>query len=98
MATPDAYSYYGGLGIAIIVGYVLSSLRIERLLVAVVLLFPERVSGKSAKKQIIAVEGNNFADAEDNSSTTTSLSGWTNENVFELERRAIFSKACDFNA
>jgi hypothetical protein len=96
METLDAYSYYAGLGVAIIVGYILSSLRLERLLIALILL-PERVSGQSAKKQIAVAEGD-ITDVGEAFSATTSLSGWTDENIFELERRAIFSKACNFNA
>jgi hypothetical protein len=94
MAVLDTYSYYFGLGIAIVLGYVLSSLRVERLLIAAIMVLPERVSGKSLKKEIIS-EGNNVADAEEKFPTPSFISGWTKENIFELERRAIFSKACD---
>jgi hypothetical protein len=95
MAVHDTYSYYFGLGIAIVLGYVLSSLRIERLLVAALLVLPDWWSRKSSKKEIMA-EGNSIANGEERFTRPTVLSDWTEENVFELERRAIFSKACDF--
>jgi len=94
MERPDTYSYYFELGIAIILGYALSSLRVERLFVAAIMLLPERVSGIPLKKQLAPVESN-VVNAEDTLSRPTFPSHWTEENIFELERRAIFSKACD---
>lgn len=96
MAVPDTYSYYFGLGIAIVLGYVLSSLRIERLLIAAIMALPERISGTSLKKQI-SPAGNNVIENEQTFPMPSVLSGRTEENIFELERRAIFSKAGDFN-
>lgn len=98
MASQDNYSYYAGLCVAIIAGYLLSLLHIERLILAAALLLPERVGGKPTKNQIIAAEENNTREAKEQVPPTTITSGWTDENIFELERRAIFSKACDFNA
>jgi len=94
MEHPDTYSYYFGLGIAIILGYALSSLRVERLFVAALMLFPERTSGIPLKKEATLV-GSNLVSAEETFSRPRVPSHWTEENVFELERRAIFSKACD---
>jgi hypothetical protein len=98
MAAQDNYSYYAGLCVALIAGYLLSLLRIERLVLAVILLLPERVGGRPGKNQIIAAEEKETIEAQEQVSPTTITSGWTDENIFELERRAIFSKACDFNA
>jgi hypothetical protein len=97
MAVLDTNSYYFGLGIAIILGYVLSSLRVERLFIAAIMVLPERVNGKSLNKEIIS-ERNNITNAEQKFPTPSFISGWTEDNIFELERRAIFSKACDLIA
>ncbi|KAE9365519.1 ISP domain-containing protein [Stipitochalara longipes BDJ] len=91
MERSETYSYYLGLGIAIILGYALSSLRIERLFVAVIMLLPEQVSGKSLKKQMIPV-GNNTTVAGESFPRPKFPAYWTEESIFELERRAIFSK------
>jgi hypothetical protein len=87
------YSYYFGLGIAIVLGYALSSLRIERIFVAAIMLLPERVSGNSPKKQTIPV-GNESEVAKESSVVSYFPDNYTTESIFELERRAIFSKAC----
>ena len=93
MERPESYSYYFGLGIAIFLGYALSSLRVERLFVAAIMLLPERVSGIQLKKHTISVASNSAA-AEEKFSRPVFPSHWTEENIFELERRAIFSKVC----
>jgi hypothetical protein len=97
MAGLDTYSYYFGLATAIVLGYFLSSLRIERLIITVIIMLQERVSGKYLKKQTTE-NGNTIESAKETFSTPSVLSGWTEEKLFELERRAIFSKACDFIA
>ncbi len=97
MAALDTYSYYFGLASAIVLGYFLSSLRIERLVIAAISMLQERVSGKDFKKRTKA-DRNTIASAKETFSTPSILSGWTEENLFELERRAIFSKACDLIA
>ena len=93
MAGLDTYSYYFGLATAIVLGYFLSSLRIERLVIAFIIMLQERVSGKYLKKQTIE-DGNTIASAKETFSMPSVLSGWTEDSLFELERRAIFSKAC----
>jgi hypothetical protein len=98
MAAPDNNSYYAGICVAIIAGYLLSWLRIERLVLAGILLLPERLGGSPAKNQMIAVNEKDTIDFKEHLPPTTITSGWTDENMFELERRAIFSKACEFNA
>jgi hypothetical protein len=95
MAAPEAYSYYFGLGVAIVLGYVLSSLRIERLLIAAFALLPEQFGGRLSKEQ--KTEEHSIAENLKIFSTPSVLSGLTEENIYELERRAIFSKACDLN-
>ena len=97
MTALDRYSYYFGLAIAIVLGYFLSSLHIERLVIAGITVLQKRLSGKAIKKRTTE-EDNKVAGAEHTFSTPSVLSGWTEENLFELERRAIFSKACDLIA
>ena len=97
MAGLDTYSYYFGLATAIVLGYVLSSLRIERLVIAAILMLQERMSGKALKKGT-EEDRNTIASAKETFSTPSVLSGWSEDNLFELERRAIFSKACDLIA
>jgi nitrite reductase/ring-hydroxylating ferredoxin subunit len=94
MAGLDTYPYYFGLATAIVLGYFLSSLRIERLVIAAIIVLQERVGGKSSKKQTTE-DGHTIASAKKTFLTPSILSGWTEENLFELERRAIFSKACN---
>lgn len=96
MAVPDASSYYFGLGMAIVLGYVLSSLRIERLLIAAIMLLPQQAGGKPLKKERISDE-NNISDAQETFSMPRILRGLTEESIYELERRAVFSKACNSN-
>ncbi|KAH8790340.1 hypothetical protein F5882DRAFT_491748 [Hyaloscypha sp. PMI_1271] len=94
MAILDAYSYYYGLGIAMMLGYVISSLRIERFIITAITMLPKQVSGTLAKKQMAASQEKSLVDSEESFPRMSILSGWTDENIFELERRAIFSKAC----
>ena len=96
MAGLDTYSYYFGLATAIVLGYFLSSLRIERLVITFIVLLQERVSGEYLEKKTIE-DGNTIASTKETFSIPSVLSGWTEEKLFELERRAIFSKACDFD-
>jgi ribose/xylose/arabinose/galactoside ABC-type transport system permease subunit len=98
MAILDAYSYYCGLGIAMMLGYVISSLRIERFIITAITMLPKQVSGTLAKKQMAASQEKSLVDSEESFPRMSILNGWTDENIFELERRAIFSKACDFTA
>jgi hypothetical protein len=79
-------------------GYVISSLRIERLIITAITMPPEQVSGTLAKKQMAASQEKSLVDSEDSFPRMSILSGWTDEKIFELERRAIFSKACGLTA
>jgi hypothetical protein len=97
VAAPDNNSYYAGICVAIIAGYLLSWLHIERLVLAGILLLPERLGGSPGKNQMIAAEENDTIDFKEHLPQTGITSGWTDESMFELERRAIFSKACEFN-
>jgi len=97
MAGLDTYSYYFGLATAIVLGYFLSSLRIERLVITFIVMLQERVSGEYLEKKTIE-DGNTIASTKETFSIPSVLSGWTEEKLFELERRAIFSKACDLMA
>jgi hypothetical protein len=98
MASPHTYSYYFGLGVAIILGYVISSLRIEIRIIGVITMLSERMGRTSAKKRMIQIKANELTESEESFQQKNILSGWDDKNIFELERRAIFSKACDFTA
>ena len=93
MTPLDAYSYYAGLLVAIIFGYLLSSLHIERFVLAAILFLPERVSGNSAKTKGISLGESRNTGLETVAQSKTLLDGLKDEDLFELERRAIFSKA-----
>lgn len=92
MAVLESSSYYAGLSIAILFGYLLSLLHLEKLLSRLFrLLLPDRGNGALAIHKNTSLE----KDQATQEVAPTTFSDWKEEEIFELERRAIFSKASE---
>jgi hypothetical protein len=97
MATLDTSLYLAGLGTVALVIYLSQSVNFEKLLIRVTSLLPTRLGGKFEIQQPL--------ETFDSTSSFESLevkhnapprkyppTWWTDEKIFQLERRAIFSK------
>jgi hypothetical protein len=99
MATLDTSFYLAGLSFVLVVVYLSQSFNFEKLFLRVTAILPARLGGKSRKHQLPEKsDTTSFEAAKVKQTTPTakySPSWWTNEKIFQLERRAIFSKVYD---
>lgn len=102
MASLDVSLYSVGLGIVLIVVYIFPSFHIQRIFGKVSWIFNPWLHDPRDKIKGEAIEAVELSQASENPHQTIekvsqySSSWWTDEKIFQLERRGIFSKACAF--
>ena len=100
MATLDTSLYFAGLGTAVLVIYLSQSVNFEKLLTRVTSLLPSFLGGKSGIHQPLeTLDSTSSSESLDDKYNTSpgkySPTWWTDEKIFLVERRAIFSKVQD---
>jgi hypothetical protein len=100
MATLDTSLYLVGLGTVVLAVYLSQPVNFEKLLIRVTALLPTCLGGKSGIHQPLETfDSTSSLESLDVKHTTPpgkySPTWWTDEKIFQLERRAVFSKVQD---